>query len=530
MRKGWMIAAMALCATNGLMLAQEVGERRVVVTVSYVSSQSVYLDAGKNRTLAPGDTGVVMRPRKAGGRLVITAVSTSSSSARMLVAGDSAAVGDTVIVTTSRRASNVPMAQGPGAPMPPRAGGSVDRTPNWLRGRIAVQYTGSTEQGIGTTLSRPSLLLYLQAGPVAGSDLHFSFHGRLDGALARTISAFGNQGTTLKVYDMTLGLDDPRRWYGFSAGRISSAFVGGLGLVDGVQAFGRAGNLTVGVLGGFQPDYRTSGFDTHAQKLASFANYAWGDGQSSRGSSTIAYGRQLFEQKLDRDFLYLQNTTACGSSLFLYQSTEIDLHAREGDTQRSAFALTNTFLTLSYQPLAWMTANLSYDASRPIEFLESEKSIADSLLDRALRQGVRGSLYFRLPLNIMFSGLGSYRAPAGGLPGGYSAGSGVRMSDIAGTGFSAGGQYLRMKSPYTDGHELTGELEVAPVATLTVSLRWDQFAFIPYEAGDHVVITTWTGSASWNVLKGWYVTMFGDRVMDGDRLQYRLFVEAGFHF
>ena len=93
MRKGWMIAAMALCATNGLMLAQEVGERRVVVTVSYVSSQSVYLDAGKNRTLAPGDTGVVMRPRKAGGRLVITAVSTSSSSARMLVAGDSAAVG-----------------------------------------------------------------------------------------------------------------------------------------------------------------------------------------------------------------------------------------------------------------------------------------------------------------------------------------------------------------------------------------------------------------------------------------------------
>ena len=400
-----MMAAMVLSATNALLQAQGPGERRVVATVSYLSTQSVYLDAGRNRSLAPGDTGVVMHRRLAAGRLVITAVSTSSSSARMLAAGDSVAVGDTVFVTPSLHAAAA--AQGAGAPMVSRAGGSLDRTPNWFHGRIAVQYTGSTEQGIGTTLSRPSLLLYLHAGPLAGSDLHFSFHGRVDGALARTISAIGSQGTTLRLYDLTLGLDDPQRWFGFSAGRITSVFVGGLGLVDGAQVFGRAGNLAVGVLGGFQPDYRTSGFDTQTQKIAGFANYAWGEGQSFRGGSTVAYGRQFFEQKLDRDYLYLQNTTAFGSTLFLYQSTEIDLHAREGDTQRSAFALTNTFLTLSYQPLSWMTANLGYDASRPIEFLESEKSIADSLLDRALRQGVRGSVYVRLPFNIAFSGLGS---------------------------------------------------------------------------------------------------------------------------
>jgi hypothetical protein len=181
----------------------------------------------------------------------------------------------------------------------------------------------------------------------------------------------------------------------------------------------------------------------------------------------------------------------------------------------------------------WLTANLGYDASRRVEFLETEKTLRDSLLDRDLRQGFRGSVFFRLPLNIALSLLGGYRVPAGGSPMGYSAGSGLRLSDIGGSGISLGGQYMRVRSPYTDGSDITGDLEYAPTGSLLLSLRWNQYAFALLGVDDQdgrVTIGTLTGSASWNVTRGWYVTLFVDRVRESDRLLYRVFMETGYHF
>lgn len=512
---------------------QEKTEGPLVVGVSYVSTQSVYLSGGKNRSLAPGDTGTVYHRRAVTGRVVITAVSTGSSSARLLSPGDSAVVGDSVMFSSLIFESRLAAArsrtlQESGVnPKRERSSSSL------LHGRVALQYSGSGEWAGGATLSRPSLLLHLDAGPIPGTALRFSVHGRVDGALPTPGRTGETRGTTLRLYDLTLAQDDARMWYGFGVGRISSAHVGGLGLIDGAQVFLRTGSFTVGVLGGFQPDYRTSGFDSQTQKLAGFLNYAWGEGPTLRGGTTLAYGQQMLRGVLDRNFLYLQNSTAFSTVLFLYQSTEVDLHRRDGEGHKADFRLTNTFFTLSYQPLHWLSANLGYDASRRIEFLESEKSIADSLLDRDLRQGFRGSVYFRLPMNIALSALGGYRLAAGGQPAGYSAGSGLRISDLAGSGVSVGGQYLRVKSPYTDGNDITGECEFAPTGSVLLSLKWNQYAFIPLglDTGEgRIVISTVTGSASWNVSRGWYVTIFGDRVRESERLLYRVFAEAGYHF
>jgi hypothetical protein len=524
---------LTLAVVSGVGRAQETSARSVMVTVSYITSQTVYLDGGKNRSLAPGDTGMIFRGRVPSALLVIAAVSHSSSSARFVTPGDSASVGDSVFfarIPSGPRAGGVPRdSVGRPARTLPRAGSS----PSLIHGRIGLQYTGGGEIGGAATLARPSLLFHLSAGPFAGSRLTFSVHGRVDGSFGSTPGSWSKEGTTLCLYDLTIGMDDPSQWYGFSAGRISSAFVGGLGLVDGAQVLVRTGRLTTGVLGGFQPDYRTSGFDSQTQKLAGFLNVAWGERASLRNSTTIAYGQQLFHGILDRDFLYLQNSAAFSTTLFLYQNTEIDLHRLDAGGRKADFRLTNTFLTLNYQPLDWLTANLGYDASRRIEFLETEKTLRDSLLDRDLRQGFRGSLYFRLPLNIALSLLGGYRLPAGGLTAGYSAGSGLRLSDIGGSGISLGGQYMRLRSPYTEGNDITGDLEYSPTGSLLLSLRWNQYAFTPLGVGDQdgrVTIATLTGSASWNVTRGWYVTLFGDRVRESDRLMYRVFVETGYHF
>lgn len=247
----------------------------------------------------------------------------------------------------------------------------------------------------------------------------------------------------------------------------------------------------------------------------------------------MAYGQQLFRGKLDRDFLYLQNSAAFSNALFLFQSTEIDLHRNENGKRTGDFRLTNTFLTVNYQAFDWLSVNLGYDASRRIEFMETERNLVDSLLDKDLRQGFRGGAYFRLPMNLAVSLLGGYRVPAGGLSSGYSAGSGVHISNIGGSGISTGGQYMHVKGPYSNGDDIGGELEYAPFSILAISVRWNRYAFTPSGTvtnGSRSTVMTVSGNICWSVSSGWYVSVFADRVQDTSVLLYRCYAETGYHF
>jgi hypothetical protein len=221
------------------------------------------------------------------------------------------------------------------------------------------------------------------------------------------------------------------------------------------------------------------------------------------------------------------------SALFFYQSTEIDLHRQEGEQRTGEFRLTNTFVTVNYQPRNWLSMNLGYDASRRIEFLATEKNIVDSLLDRDLRQGFRGGAHVRLPLNIALSLRGGYRLPAGGLSSGYSAGGGVRIANIGGSGISTAGQYVHVQGPYTIGDDIAGEVEYSPISAVVFSLRWNEYAFVPSSAmaaAGKSSVSTVTGSIVWNTTHGWYFTVFADRILDNSAILYRCFAEAGFHF
>jgi hypothetical protein len=529
-RVGWMLLGLVL--VGALCKGQVKAPLQCVVTVSYVTSQTVYLDGGRNRYITVGDTGVVYRRGVSSGRLVIIGLSSSSASARLVQPSDSAFVGDTVVVALAHQVARAPDAAGKANDELRLSGQKTRSGQSPTHGRIGFQYTSMGERGGNSIFSRPSIVGYLSSHPIAGSSLAFTVHGRVDGSFGSTSGLWAGSATTMRVFDLSLSLDDPRQWYGFSVGRISSAYVGGLGLFDGIQLLTRIGSFAFGGVGGFQPDYRTSGFNTQIQKVAGFVNYTWPALASTRGGSTLAYGQQLLHGMLDRDFLFLQNTMSISNSLYLFQSTEVDLHRKDGSGRKGDFRLTNTYLTVSYQALDWLNMNLGYDATRRIEFLETDKNLLDSLLDRDVRQGFRSSILFRLPMNISATLLGGYRFPAGGQPAGHSAGSGLRVTDVAGSGVSADAQYMRVRSPYTEGNDITGGIDYAPIWTMSIGVRWDQYAFAPLgqAGGGRYVVSTWTGSVNWNIPPGWYITVFADRVRDNGNILYRCFAETGYRF
>lgn len=510
------------------LLGQPTGERTITATVTYIAGGSVYIGAGRAQSLAVGDTGVVMRGTPGTVRIIVGAVSSGSSVARRLNAEDSIAVGDSVVFRKKAASGEMLPAVGVAGSI---AGTSEPATTALTHGRVSLQYVGWGDLGSDADNARASLVVALDAGRIFGTGFRFTMYGRVTSVIRQDPSSPNNEGKwNARVYDMSLSLDEPNSWFGVGFGRITSRYAGGIGIVDGTQLYARAGALTFGVLGGFQPDYRTSEFNTDYTKGLLFFNAAWGTPGQSPGSTTIAYGTQYYKGSLDRDYLYVQNTFGFNSRLYLFQSSEVDLHTESGGEFQRAFRLTNTFITLNYLPASWVTLTASYDANRPVDFFESMKLIPDSLFEKDLRQGLRAGAYFRLPLGISLAATGGYRLPIGDQPAGYNAGGGVRMSDIARSGFSAGGRYQKVRGIYTDGNDITVEVDQSIAGNLFLGLRFDYYTFRELEGSDRSTITTASANLSWRIARSWYATLTGDRVWNTGQDLFRLFAEFGIHF
>ena len=520
--------AIPILLLSDSLVGQPTGERTITANVTYVAGTSVYIGAGRTQSLAVGDTGVVMRGTPGTVRVVVGAVSSGSSVARLLNPDDSVAVGDSVVFRKrDASAENFP---GVGAPAPV-ARSSEPATAALTRGRVSLQYVGWGDLGSDADNARASLVVALDAGRLFGTGFRFTMYGRLTSVVRQDPSSQNSEGKwNARVYDMSVSLDDPNSWFGVGLGRITSRYAGGIGIVDGTQLTARTGALTFGVLGGFQPDYRTSEFNTDYTKGLLFLNAAWGSRVHSPGSTTFAYGTQYYKGSLDRDYLYVQNTFSFNSRLYLYQSSEIDLHTESGGELQQAFRLTNTFITVNYLPASWVTITAAYDANRPVDFFESMKLIPDSLFEKDLRQGFRAGAFFRLPVGISLSATGGYRLPVGDQPAGYNAGGGVRMSDIARSGFSAGARYQKVRGIYTDGSDITVELDQSIAGNLFLGLRFDSYTFTQLEGSERSTITTASVNLNWLIARSWYATLTGDRVWNTGQDLYRLFAEFGIHF
>jgi hypothetical protein len=527
MRRGRTTAVLLLCLLASTHSSGE-EKQRIAGAVTYISGSNIYVDAGREKGLAAGDTLTILRGSIRLGRSVVIAVSSNSSASQALPPADSVAVGDSAIVFKIVPLQPVQPAVARFAPGVRGAGPGADGM--IVHGRVGIQYAGAGALDSRLDFSQPSVLVRLDLSRMPGG-LSFSLYARSSYDLAQRSSFSSESGRWgLRLFDMALAYDNPAAWYGFGVGRLTSRYVGGLGAFDGGQFFVRQGNLSAGFVLGFQPDYHTSQIQTEQQKMAGFVNYAWGGDVFRSNNSTIAYGQQLFRGKLDRDFLYLQNTVNLGSALFLYQSSEIDLHDMKDSIRSGAFRLTNTFVTLSYMPVSWLTANAGYDATRNFLLFESMKTFPDTLIDRELQQGFRMGASIRLPLRMSISATANFRLQsAGGRPA-RTFGSSFRMGDIGGSEVNVGAQYLKIQGLYTDGDDMSVDIDRWITEAIYLSVRFDRYAYAYVRQPGSAVTTTAGLNLNVSLTRSWYLMMTFDRVWDPSRNSLRAFGEISYHF
>lgn len=514
-------------------------DEKIRATVSYITSSIIYLDAGRDAGFVVGDTVDIQKNQKIIATIVITAVSKKSSSAQILTGEGLITVGDLGIskkdfvipasktilpVVSTNDSTNKTI---PSTPMKI----SVEKTDNIISGRVSFQYSGMLAEDSRFNLSQPAPLLRLNVRNIYGTGLEFSMYTRSYYDLTNSYQRYGGS-TRLKtrVYEFQLQHDLPSDQFGYGLGRMTSRFVGGMGVFDGAHFFARQGDFTGGVMFGANVMDQSITVNSENTKEAVFVSYTSGKDYFRHYDGTVAYIRQQVKGKLDREFIYLQNFAALSSDLSIYESSELDLQDINNGKKSSTVKLTNTFLSVNYYPVEWLSTNVGYDGTRSVYLFETMKTISDTLFDKNFMQGMRASATIRLPYYISISGGLVYRTKKGDARDAKTFDGSVRMNDILSSEISAGVRYAKIIGIYSDGNNFTFDIDRTFFYSLNASLRYDYYAFKILSLQQDYITHTATASLNYRISRMFYSSLSVDEVLDKTMNSLRIFAEIGMRF
>lgn len=512
-------------------------------SVSYVAASVVYINGGREGHIAVGDTLIISRASVRIGSVIITAVSKRSSASQVIaqtvpiIAGDDAVIEKVVEIASSPAPSVVVVqdsASGANTASVPRSGPSAGTpaslTENIVSGRAGLQYIGNLAEDSRLNISQPSLNLRMSVQNLYGSGLVLSFYERTSYDLSDIYNRYGDHTRMrTRVYDLSVQTMDPNAPLNFSIGRISSEYVGALGTFDGGQFVYRYDQYAAGFLYGARVQDRASGFNGDETKGAFFLNMRTGTGVDQY-SGTLAYGRQLVKGNLDREFMYLQNFYMMGPELSVYQSSEVELNDINNNVRTRTVKLSNTFLSLNYYPVEWLSTNVGYDGARTVYLFESMKTIADTLLDRTMMQGYRAGATVRLPYFMSVSGNLIYRTKKGDPRDSRNASLSFRIADLLQSDIGAGIRYADIVGVYTSGSNLTLDLDRTFFNALSVDMRYDFYRYTVSTVKQTYTTHTLSVNSSYRLSRSLYTSLAVDGVIDQTVNSMRIFAEFGYRF
>ncbi|MFA6467988.1 MAG: hypothetical protein WCW35_03755 [Bacteroidota bacterium] len=508
--------------------------------VSYVAASVIYINAGREGHIAVGDSVTIYHASVRVGSCVVTAISKKSSAAQIIsqsvpiTAGDEAVLEKVIPEEVQLPATSIAIRRDSATVL------STSHQPahqqhgndeNIVTGRVGLQYIGTLAEDSRLNLSQPSILLRLNVHNLYNSGLVFSLYERTYYDLSDIYSRYGDsQRLKNRIYDFSLQTASVNAPIGYGVGRLSSEYVGGMGTFDGGQVFYRYDHVTTGFLYGAQVQDRTIGFNSNETKGAAFINAKFGPDILHQYNGTFAYGRQLVKGNLDREFLYFQNFYMMGPELSVYQSSEFELNDINKGIKSKTLKLSNTFFSINYYPVEWISTNVGYDGSRSIYLFESMKSISDTLLDKNIMQGYRIGATFRMPYYMSLSGNLSYRTKKGDARDARTISGTYRISDILQTEIGAGIRYADIIGVYSNGTNVTFDVDRTFFYKMSLAFRYDYYRYTIITVKQTYTTHTLTLNSSYRFSRSLYSSLAMDGVIDNTMNSFRLYAEIGYRF
>ena len=290
------------------------------------------------------------------------------------------------------------------------------------------------------------------------------------------------------------------------------------------------GDFAAGFLAGARVQDKWIGVDAEETKGSFFLNAKFGPDVLHQYSGTVAYGRQLVQGNLDREFVYLQNMLTLGSELSFYESSELELNDINNGVRSRSLTLSNTFVTVNYYPMDWLSTNVGYDGSRSVYLFESMKSFSDTLLDKHLMNGYRAGATVRLPYFMSFTANMSYRTKVGDARDARTISGMYRVSDILGSETGASLRYADIVGVYSNGTNITLDVDRTFFERLSAAFRYDYFKYTMLALKQTYTTHTITLNSSYRFSRSLYASLATDGIIDNTMNSLRVYAEIGFRF
>lgn len=364
--------------------------------VSFVTTSTAYVAAGKADGLADSSTVDVFRHGRAVAQLRVSFLSTHQAACQIVSVTDSVVVGDSARYLSVAPPPAVASRTAPAAQRQVAYGSTRGTSTGRLRGRLGLYYlTVIQRDTFGGQFSQPSGDVRLFGAGLGGTPLGLV----VDVRSRRLVQAFpGSPRTTVdqtRVYQAAVYWQAPGSPVRITTGRQYAPGITSVGLMDGVAAEVNRTSWDFGVFGGLQPELINLGFS--GDSISQFGGYIRHHSRTSAVNhwSVIAGASGSYVMShpnlgsTNREYFYLQSN---------YQTRHVSLYAvQEVDYYRpwrrvggeKAVSFTSTFANAQYQVTPAFSLTAGIDNRRSVRLYRDVVNPL-TIFDDTFRQGIWG--------------------------------------------------------------------------------------------------------------------------------------------
>jgi hypothetical protein len=405
------VSLLLALVTLGGFAGVTLGQENEAPHVNYVSSDAVYLNAGRYAGLRIGATVEVTRGGRTIAVLEVTHVSSHSASCRVVEQTDEIRIGDAV--TFDPAAASPPVATpAAGITTVPTSSG-VGPTVNEVIGHVEFQSLWQKDlSDSDLSFLQPAVAARFRVRNVGGKGLEFRFRDRVR-LYHRNMPAgpdIPENEWYHRLTEMALVYDRSGATIEWGVGRLIAPYMVGVGLVDGGYiAFRINRYLRAGAAGGLEPSPLDLNFDSSRQRVGGYLAVDLDSNREWRLTSSAALAGSYVSGTINREFVYLQNAFSMLKRFSLFQSAEIDLNR---DWRREAtgddVTLTNFYFTANVEISRYAQVDFTYDSRKNVRVYET-MATPDSLFDDGVFDGYGGGVSLRMPHGVTLGGRGGIR-------------------------------------------------------------------------------------------------------------------------
>lgn len=378
------IVTLDLCAQNT--------SNKITGTVSYKSSTNIYVKFSSTEKIKPGDTiyfsnqaALVVKNLSS-----ISAVCTSINNVQI-------EIGQSVVFTPKEilekvKSDTIVQVQNPTTIIVSRQDSTApDRTikkskTQYLNGRLSISMNGDIQEPIDSRYTGIRISNSLQIDRIAGKNFYFESYATYRHRYGIDLQNKDFFDET-RIFSLAAAYQNERSsiWIG----RRINYNLSNMGTSDGMQYEHTFKHFKLGTLLGFRPDLNNFGFNA---KLPQWGVFLTDEKNLKHGPMqfSIALAQQLYETKVDRQFIYTQFTMNPTRDLNLFFSGELD-YIKKVDTiiENPRIQLTSIYGNARYKFSKRFNMQITYDNRRNVIFFETYRNEIDRILDQQTRQGLR---------------------------------------------------------------------------------------------------------------------------------------------